>query len=830
VLHTATQTIDEVLRSLSSSPQGLSSTEAHQRQLKYGMNRLTAKSVKWWEVLLRQIRSPFMYILMFAAILSFLLRESVDGLMILSFIIVNTLLGFFQEFRSEQALKVLQKYTVSHARVFRDGHDRQLETLSLVPGDVIWLEPGDVVPADVRLIESADLLIDESVLTGESLPVEKAAIAYSGTSILRGTAKAVVVTIGKETAVGEIAKLTVETRHLSSFEKGMKNFSSFVLKLVVITLFFLFVGNIFIKSSTVNIIELLIFSIALATAVIPEALPLVITFSLSRGAVNLAKHKVVVKRLSAIEDLGGIQVLCTDKTGTLTRNVMAVSDLYAAGGPVNDSAVFVAAALAIPTQSKRQDPFDLAILEAVKNRQLLLPQVKHLAELPFDPQRRRNSVLIEEKNTKKVIIRGALEAVLPFCHHMHSTEREQIIDWAQRQGVSGRRVIVIASRVYHRAVTADYSIETEEKQLVFIGCLAFTDPLKTTAAAAIAKAKQLGIQVKILTGDGPAVAGATAKEVGLISDLSQVTTGAEFELMNLTQQHHAVFTCHVFARVSPQQKFAIIELLKEKYEVGYIGEGINDAPALKAANVSLVVQGASDIAKEAADVILLHSSLRVIIDGIQEGREVFANTIKYVRLTMVSNFGNFFALGIASFLIPYLPMLSIQILLVNLLTDLPLIAVATDSVDPAEVLRPERYDLKDFALISTFLGSIASLFDFLFFGFFFRISPGALQTNWFIGSIFCELVLFFSLRTKLPFFKAKMPSKSVMILMMISAAVAVIIPHTAFGQSFFHFQNPGHYLVLTLSLVFSYFVTTEVVKLLYYRVFDTHPAPLDHMV
>lgn len=845
LLKIATQSPDEVVALLQTTENGLSSTRAAELMAEYGPNCLTAQSKHWWQVLLRQIKSPFIYVLLFAAVLALVLGEFLDAGMIVTFVVINSLLGFFQEYRSEQALKLLQKYTVNHTHVLRDGQEKLIDSTELVPGDVILLAPGDIVPADARVFSSHNLMVNESVLTGESVPVEKSCEAtekipkqviearcllFSATSVLRGSAKAVILATGKHSYVGQIAKLTVESAHQSSFEKGMSRFSTFVLKLVVVTLAFLMVANVFVKSETADVIELIIFSIALATAVIPEALPLVITFSLSRGAVRLAKHKVVVKRLSAIEDLGGIEVLCTDKTGTITRNILTVSGLFAQGGPRNDEQVFTVAALGIPAQMQHPDPFDSAITEAVKEQSISLPGMKQLAELPFDPQRRRNSVLLEDlhSNRKTLVVRGAVEAVLPHCKNVHASELKRIQEWVQQQGREGKRVIALAERPYQHHNLDKYTTEIEEKQLDFVGCLAFSDPLKSTATSAIAKAKELGVQVKILTGDSPEVAGAIAQEVGLISSLDQVMTGAALEEMTPAAQHAAVLKHHVFARVSPQQKFTIIQLLQEKHEVGYLGEGINDAPALKAANVSLAVQGASDIAKDTADVILLNSSLRVIVDGIQEGREVFANTIKYVRLTMASNFGNFFAVAVASFIVNYLPMLPVQILLVNLLTDFPLIAVATDSVDPIDTRKPEKYDIKDFALICTFLGIVSSLFDFLFFGFFSRISAPVLQTNWFIGSVLCELILFFSLRSRLPFFKAKFPSLFVFILTVLACVSAVILPYTSFGQAVFHFEAPTQaYLLLTLSLVFAYFVTTELVKLLYYRVFERKQEELE---
>lgn len=832
-----------ILERLHTSLSGLSLQQVRFLQKEHGANRVTAQSTQWWQILFRQVNSPFIYVLLAAAVLASLLGEFVDGGFIFLFVIINTVLGFFQEFRSEQALRVLQKYTQQQARVVRDGTEHMVETAQLVPGDILLLEPGDIIPADARLLSTHHLLVDESSLSGESVPVEKNDaqmkeaptqlfevdnIVFSGTSVLRGSAQAVVVAIGKSTHMGEIAQLTVQTSHQSSFEKGMHRFSSFVLKLVVITLVFLFVGNLLIKPES-DIPNLVLFSIALAAAVIPEALPLVITFSLSKGALKLAKHKVVVKRLSAIEDLGGIEVLCTDKTGTITKNIMTVHSVFAQGGPGHDDQVYLAAALGVPTSARKADPFDTAILDKLREQKLVMPEVERLASLPFDPGRRRNSVLLEDTQTHRrtLIIRGAIEAILPFCQNVSRTQLKYLDAWAEEQGLAGRRVIAVARRNIQRKSIVEHTQEMEEKHLDFVGCLSFVDPLKASTSAALRKAKALGVQVKILTGDGPVVAGAVAQQVGLVTDSLEVITGVEFEALSLKQQHQAVRKYHVFARVSPQQKFTIIELLKEKFEVGYLGEGINDAPALKAANVSLAVQGASEIAKETADVILLNASLQVIIDGIQEGRAVFANTIKYVRLTMASNFGNFFATAIASFLITFLPMLPIQILLVNLLTDFPLIAVATDAVDPHETAKPERYDMREFALSAMVLGAVSSLFDFMYFGFFYRISPEVLQTNWFIGSVLCELLLFFSLRTKLPFFRSVSPSKFVTVMTIGMCILAVIIPFTALGQGVFSFVTPQpEHLVLTLSLAFAYFVTNEVVKLLYYRTFEVNKTSL----
>jgi Mg2+-importing ATPase len=566
-----------------------------------------------------------------------------------------------------------------------------------------------------------------------------------------------------------------------------------------------------IKGASTNIVELIIFSIALATAVIPEALPVVITFSLSRGASRLAKHKVVVKRLSAIEDLGGIQVLCTDKTGTITENKLTVIDVYG-----DKHQVLSHANRAISQKNAYKDPFDIALENALDTKSSHSHRISF--EIPFDPERKRNSVLVRNDNEPLLIVRGAAESILPFVSsHATSTIKQ----WIKGQEVSGRRVIVVA----HKKVTSidEYTKKDEESHLTLSGAISFVDPLKKSTHEAIQKAQHLGVAIKIITGDSSIVAGAIAHEVGLIDDVNKVITAQDFFALSESKQEAAADTYSVFARFSPQEKHQLIDVLQRRFEVGFLGEGINDAPALKSANVALVVHGASDIAREAADIILLNSSLNVIINGIQEGREVFANTIKYVKMTLASNFGNFYAVAIASLIINFLPMLPIQILLVNLLSDFPLIAIATDSVDKEEIKTPETYNLRDFVLISTLLGIVSTVFDFIFFGLFYRISPQVLQTNWFIGSILTELLLLYSLRTRMPFYKAKLPTKTILILTIAAAIATVVIPFTALGRNLFRFIAPSPtHLVIVCGVVLLYFMSTEAVKLLYYRVFKRY--------
>lgn len=823
------QSEKDIAKEFSVSPGlGLTSTQASQLLSKFGTNEIAGRQVTWAHILLRQFKSAFLYLLVAAGAISIVLGETLDGIMILAFVLINASLGFYQEFRSHQALKLLEKYIASKSRVIRDGEILLVESRYLVPGDVLLLTPGDIIRADVRIIQADSLFCDESVLTGESIPVEKTEkpaskpekeifkaenIGFSGTTVISGKAKGIVVATGVSTAIGEIAKLTAQTPSVSSFEKNITKLSRFVLNLIVVTLILVFVTNILIKGANVNLLELVIFTIALAVSVIPEALPVVTTFSLSKGAVNLAKNKVVVKRLSAIEDLGGIQVLCTDKTGTLTENQLKLADVVAKD---KNEAILLASLVSSGGENHNKiDPFDLAIWEALEKPSIkLLKSYQRLQEMPFDPKRRRNSQVIKKEGKTYLLSRGAPEEIIKICRK--GKDLKHASSWAEKKGREGFRVLALAAKEISHKGKIDFA--KEESQMDLAGVFSFSDPLKPTAASAIGRAKVLGIKVKILTGDAKEVAGMVAKEIKLTHDARDVITGEEFDSLNDFQKRQAVENYSVFARVSPEQKFEIIKYLQEVYEVGFLGEGINDAPALKIANVAIVVQGAADIAKDSADIILLKKSLDVVIDGIGEGRRVFANTAKYIRSTLTSNFGNFFAVATASLLINYLPLLPLQILLLNLLSDFPMISIATDNVEEEELAYPKSYAIRDIALIAVVLGLISTLFDFIFFGIFYRISPQVLQTNWFIASVLTELALVFSIRTAKPFFRAKRASGTIIVLTVVTILVTIIIPFTQLGDEIFGFTKPTvFYIALISAVVALYFATSETVKLLYYR-------------
>jgi Mg2+-importing ATPase len=503
----------------------------------------------------------------------------------------------------------------------------------------------------------------------------------------------------------------------------------------------------------------------------------------------------------------------------LTENQLQVAEIFATD---QQNTAFLACAAFSEESRKEKRPnnaFDLALWAYCKKKKLKFETLERLAQAAFDPDRRRNSVMIEIDNGVKLIVRGASEKIIELCRNVNEKKRRELEKWIADQGYRGRRVIAIASKRLTNQNHLD--IIKEENDLRFEGLISFVDPIKKSTRATLLKSRALGLQIKILTGDSREVAGAVAYQVGICNSVKEVITGDEFERLTLKQKKDVLDKYAVFARVSPKQKFDIIKLLQEEKQVGFLGEGINDAPALKLANVALVVEGGADVAREAADIILLNRSLSVIIDGIKQGREVFANTVKYIKATLGSNFGNFYAIAAASFLIDFLPMLPLQILLLNLLSDFPMIAIATDNLDPSELKKPKAYNIRDIALTSSIFGAVSALFDFACFALFFRLGPKILQTNWFIESILTELVFLFSIRTRFVFWRGRRPSSPLLILTLAAMIITLAIPFVPVMREIFKFTAPtGSDLMIIFGLVITYFIVTEIIKVFYRKFFN----------
>jgi len=821
----------QVLEELKTTEEGLLEEEAIKRQREYGLNEVKTKEVSWFDILLRQFKSPFFYLLFFAAIIAFLISEKINALLILSFVFINIFLGFFQEYRAGKAASLLKKYIPLKTRVLREGREKTIEKKFLVPGDVVLLEAGNIVSADLRLIKVENFLADESVLSGESISVPKITqpllkeakevfeaknIIFAGTSIISGEAEGIVISTGKNTVLGAITKLVSGIKRESLYEKNLLHFSQIILRIVIVTIICVFLANLLIRRGT-NFFDFLIFSIALVVSIIPEALPLVVTFAFSQGALKLAKEKVVVKRLSAIEDLGNIEILCTDKTGTLTENKLKLEKVFAQ----DKEKCLLYALLSSPYLKEEIDsslnPFDSALYKnaSFEIRQSL-ENFKVISEILFDPFRLRNSTLLEDKKGKKIlIVKGAPEIILQLSSQFENNlKKEEIIEGVRKEGREGKRILAIAFKKLNQS---SYS-PGEEKDLTFLGYFSFSDPLKGTAKTAIKEVEKLGLKIKILTGDSKELAGAVAKQLGLIDNPEKVILGEELDSLSKEDLEKTCEEFSVFARISPQTKYKIIETLQKKYEVGFLGEGINDAPALKLANVAIAVREAADVSREVSDIILLKKDLKVIINGIKKGRIIFSNINKYIKCTLSSNFGNFYSIALISLIIPFLPMLPVQILLVNLLSDFPLITVATDTVDVEELKKPKFYQLNKVILLIIFLALVSTIFDFIFFGIFHKVQPSLLQTLWFIESILTEIFLIFSIRTRHLFIKTKFPSFPLIIFSLLTIFITVILPFTNLGKEFFNFITPSlSSLLIVILLVFSYFIVSEIVKLSYFK-------------
>ena len=823
--------IEHVLDDLKTSKSGLTEKEAMVRQKIYGFNEVKLRSSTVLDVLFRQFGSPLFYLLFLAAIVAFLIGEKIDGLAMTAFILVNVTLGFLQEYRAEKAISLLKRYLPSRVRVLRESKEKSVDKKFLVPGDIILVENGDIIPADLRILKLENFLVDESVLTGESSPVVKDTeptkveikeifyaknILFSGTSVVSGRAEGAVVATAKETALGEVTKMISGIKRESSYEKSLLYITKFVMKIVILTIALIFLANLLLKGTS-SFSGLLLFYIALIVSILPEALPAIVTFALSQGALKMAKEKVVVRRLSAVEDLGNIEILCVDKTGTLTKNKLVLRDINS-----SDKERCLLYGLLSSSYVKEKiesglNPFDAAIYKKSPPKlKKEIEKFKVIAESPFDILKLRNSSLVEdEKGQRFLIVKGAPEIILKLSSNFKEFgSREKIEEEISRDGSEGKRILAVGFKKFNK----DYYYPEDEKNLKFAGYFSFEDPLKETAKTAMKLSERLGIQVKLITGDTKEIAGYIGKKIGLIQDPQKVILGKDLNELGEKEFDNACEKFSVFARISPQLKYEIVKSLQKKYQVGFMGEGVNDAPAIKLANVGIVVKEAAEVSRQVSDIVLLEKDLKVVVNGIKNGRVIFSNINKYIKCALASNFGNFYSIAIISLFIPFLPMLPVQILLGNLLSDFPLISIATDTVDVQELRKPKFYALQKTIPLVIFLALVSTIFDFIFFGIFFKSPAPVIQTLWYIESILTEILLIFIIRTRHLFFKAKRPNLPLLFFTILDAILIVWLPFSAFGQEFFHFIKPPlSGLFIVFGLLIGYFICSEIVKLTYFR-------------
>jgi len=813
----------EVLRALRSQPDGLSTADAQRRLGEVGSNALRSHGARALPVLARQLRNPLLLLLVGAAVTSAFVGERTDALIIFSISCLSIGLGFIQEYRSEKAVEALHSRLRYTALVVRDGMEVAIDVTELVPGDVVRLSVGDVVPADLRLLEADGLECDEAALTGESLPAEKqtqpagtpdspldlASCAFLGTVVRAGSGVGVVVQTGPRTAFGAIAARLGERPPQTAFQAGLAEFSRLLVRVTAALAITILVVNVALGHSLLGSI---LFTLAIAVGLTPQLLPAIVTVSLSTGAKRLARRSVIVKRLIAIEDLGNIDVLFTDKTGTLTEGHIEFSSALDTAG--NDAVDVLRLGLLCNEATTIGGPaLDQALLAAPQSRTIALDGFRRVDTRPFDYERRLASVLVEEPHgAYMVIVKGAPEIVLDRCSGVSAEARAVLDD----QFAHGSRVIAVATRDADRrsSLSAD-----DERELTLAGLLTFTDPVKSDAASAIARLNALDVEVKVITGDNDLVAAKVSAELGL--NVRGTLTGTELDRLDHAGLAAALPSTTIFARVTPEQKSRVIRAQRElQTTVGFLGDGVNDAVALHDADVGISVESGSEVAKGAADIVLLAKDLDILADGVVEGRRIFANTIKYVLMGTSSNFGNVFSAGAASLYLSFLPLLPSQILLNNLLYDVSELTIPTDNVDEEQLRRPSHWDTGLIRRFMLFFGPISSLFDFAMFAILlwgFDAGATLFRSGWFAESLATQSLAIFAIRTRRVPFSRSRPSVALLLSTLTVAAIGIALPFSPLAHLLGLTKLPVGLLVVIAVVLPTYVLLLDVVKRWFYR-------------
>jgi len=825
----------EVLRSLQTAETGLTGAQARTRLARYGPNAVSSHRARLLPVLWRQLRSPLLGLLLAAATVSYFFGQRTDAIIIGVIVAGSVGLGLVNEYRAEKAAEALHSQIHHTAVVLRDGHPAEIDVTSLVPGDLVDLKLGDIVPADIRLLNASNMECDESVLTGESLPVAKdsrpvaagtgladlTCCALMGTVVHAGSARGVVVATGRRTEFGKIAAGLATRQTETAFQVGLRRFSMLLVYVAGALTASVFVINVVLDKP---ILDALLFSLAIAVGITPQLLPAVVSTSLAAGSRRMAARKVLVKRLVCIEDLGDIDTLFTDKTGTLTHGQISFMRAVAAN-PADPDLPLRWGLLATETamtdgHAVGGNPLDAALWNSPAATDHLGPvgAYQRLAVLPFDHERQLVSVLVRDPHGgQMVIVKGAPETVLHRCVDVPQTAQAALT----AEFAAGNRVVAVAFR---RADGLHTVTAADEQDLSYGGLLVFLDPPKPDAAQALTRLAGLGITVKIVTGDNPAVAVKVCDELGLTA--GQALTGVDIDNLDDTALAGAIAATTVFARVSPEHKARIVAVQRRTGgDVAFLGDGVNDALALHAADVGISVDSATDVAKDAADVILLEKDLDVLADGVAEGRRIFANTIKYVLMGTSSNFGNMFSAAGASLFLPFLPMLPAQILLNNLLYDTSQLAIPTDNVDEEQLRRPSHWDIAFIRRFMLYFGPFSSLFDFATFALMlwvFHAGPALFHTGWFVESLATQTLIIFAIRTRrVPFFRSH-PSLPLTLAALGVVTVGAILPATPIAATLGFQPLPAGYFAALVLMVASYLCLVEVGKHLFYR--TTGPA------
>jgi Mg2+-importing ATPase len=822
----------ELLQQLQTTPQGLMSDEVQQRLLRYGSNLLKPKKKSdALTLLLAQFKSPIVLILIFAAGLSFFLRDPIDAVIILVIVLVSGFLGFWQERGAANAVEKLYAIVQIKAMVVRDGDSKEVPIEEVVPGDIVFIKASDVIPGDCLLLESKDLFVDEAALTGETYPVEKSIgtlppetplsqrtnSLFMGTHVVSGSARALVIRTGKETEFGKVSERLKLRPPETEFERGVRRFGYFLMEITLVLVIAIFAINVYFARP---ILESFLFALALAVGLTPTLLPAIISINLAHGAKRMALDKVIVKRLASIENFGSMNVLCSDKTGTLTEGVVKLHSALNVDGHESEK-VLLYAFLNSSYETGFMNPIDEAIR---KYRQFDLSGYKKLDEVPYDFIRKRLSILISKGDTHLMVTKGALSNVLAVCSSAEIAEgrivdidtvKERVQQHFEEFSRKGFRTLGVA----YKDVGSDTVITREqEADMTFLGFLILFDPPKPGITETIKQLKHLGVSLKIITGDNRLLAANVSQQVELLNP--HILTGGDLHQMSDEALLKRVNDVDVFAEVEPNHKERIILALKKAgHVVGYMGDGINDASALHIADVGISVDSAVDVAKEAADIVLLEKDLNVLVQGVREGRTTFANTLKYVFMASSANFGNMFSMAGASLFLPFLPLLPKQILLTNLLTDFPEMTIATDSVDRELVEKPRRWNIQFIRNFMLTFGLLSSVFDYLTFGVLLLIlhaTTDQFRTGWFIESVISASVTVLVIRTRKSFFRSK-PGKYLLMATLLIVVVTTLFPFTPLAELLGFQPLPMTILLVIGIIVVLYILAAEITKRSFYK-------------
>ena len=844
--------VKDSLAELKTNLSGLTNEEAEERLEEFGLNELAhAKTYNFWTDIFNRLKSPLVIQLLIIAIVSAIIGEIKSTAIVSAMVLLSVGLSYVLDRRSSNAVEALGKRVQSRVILLREGKETELPMSEIVPGDIVLLQAGSIIPADLRLISAKDFFVSQSLLTGESLPIEKRADAgkvnhdssvfdlqnacFQGTNVLSGTARGVIVNTGMNTYFGSISEKLTGKRVETSFDKGVKSFTWLMIRFMVIMVFAVFM---IVGLTKGNWIEALLFGLSIAVGLTPEMLPMIVTVNLAKGALTMSKKKVIVKHLSSIQNLGAIDILCTDKTGTLTQDKVVLERHVDITGHESRE-VLQYAYLNSFYQTGLRNLIDRAILEHIELD--VKGSCRLVDELPFDFQRRRMSVIVEYEGDHVLICKGAVEEIYSLCTHYQVEDEiyplidmihDDLYEEVESLNNNGYRVLAIAYKDFP-ALKETFTVN-DEKDLILLGYIAFFDPPKGTAAEAIAGLQKAGVRVKILTGDNALVTKKVCKDVGL--KIERVITGEELKKLPSKEFADIVLQYDVFAKLSPIQKEEVISSLRQSgHVVGYMGDGINDSPSLRASDVGISVDTAVDVAKESADIVLLEKSLLILEDGILEGRKVFANIVKYIRMGASSNFGNMFSVLGASYLFPFLPMKPIQILLNNLLYDFSQTGIPTDNVDKELIDKPLKWNILNIKRFMIFIGPISSIFDYatyalmwFFFGAnqFLNISsaPGQkayleslFQTGWFVESLLTQTLIVHIIRTrKVPFF-GSMASSTMTLTTLLIVLIAAWLPYSPFADTFGLVALPSVYWLWIIGFLLAYSILTHLVKVWFFK-------------